>query len=106
MNVVLDACVPRRFKDALPGHQVTTVGELLGTTDFDDGPLFVMLRGRCEVFVTTDRNIPFLQNISALPFALIILRARSNRLEPSCLAQLQLKAFGECRPGEVQYVGV
>ena len=107
MRVVLDACVPRRLRLAIPGHQVTTVGEMLGTTDFDDGPLLEQLRSRCDVFVTTDRGIPEQQAISALPFAVILLRARSNRLEHLLpLVPLLTARLEELVQGQVYQIGV
>ena len=85
---------------------MTTVGELLGRTDFDDGPLLEQLQGRCDAFVTVDRSIPFQQALTAMPFGVLVLRARSNRLEHMVpLAHGLLSALGELRPGQVLHVG-
>jgi len=34
----------------------------------------------CEVFVTLDRNLEFQQNIKILPFGVVVVCARSNRV--------------------------
>jgi hypothetical protein len=33
-----------------------------------------------EVFITTDRNLTFQQNLSSLPITVIVLRSKTNRL--------------------------
>ena len=38
------------------------------------------IAGRCDAFVTVDRNLPHQQRLDGRPFAVIVLRARSNRL--------------------------
>ena len=63
MRILLDACVPERLARFIPGHDVTTVREFLGTTDFDDGPLLDQVAGRFDVFVTVDKNLRFQQNL-------------------------------------------
>ena len=63
-------------------------------------------RGCCDVFVTLDRNIEFQQNISVLPFGVIVVRAVSNRmvhLRP--LAAAILLAVSAAKPGQLQEVG-
>jgi len=63
-------------------------------------------RGCCDVFVTLDRNIEFQQNVSVLPFGVIVVRAVSNRmvhLRP--LAAAILLAVSAVRPGQLQEVG-
>jgi hypothetical protein len=34
----------------------------------------------CDVFVTLDRNLEFQQNIKALSFGIVVVRAQSNRM--------------------------
>jgi len=79
VRVVLDHCVPRRLGALLSGHDVTTVGAL-GLADLDDGPLLDRLAGMCDALVTVDRRLPAQQRLSGRPFAIIVLRARTNRL--------------------------
>lgn len=107
MQVVLDACVPARFATWLPGHQVSTLSGLLGASDLDDGPLLERLKDRCQALITVDKNIPFQQNVSHLTYGIVIIRARSNRLEHLIpLAPGTLSALADLRPGQVLYVGV
>jgi hypothetical protein len=57
------------------------------------------------VFITMDKNLPREHKVSGLPFAIVVLRAKSNRLEhvfpfgPELLRRLH-----EFRPGRVYVV--
>ena len=107
MRIVLDACVPVALAAFLPGHEVATVGQLLGTTDIDDGPLLDRLAVHCDAFVTVDKNLRFQQNLRGRPFPIILLRAHSNSLEHLVpLASRLLAEVRRARPGDVSVVGV
>jgi len=59
-----------------------------------------------NAFITMDRAIEFQQNIPALPFGVILVRAESNRmphLRP--LVPAILDAIAAARPGQLQRVG-
>jgi len=58
--------------------------------------------GQFDAFVTVDRNLPRQQNLSGLPFAVIILRVRTTRV-PDVLAQASglLVALTKAVPGSV-----
>ena len=107
MRIVLDACVPAGLTRFLPGHDVTTVGQLLGTTDVDDGPLLDRLAPHCDVFVTVDKNLRFQQNLRGRPFGIVLLRAHSNSLEHLVpLVPQVLQLIRRIPPGECRVVGV
>jgi hypothetical protein len=64
------------------------------------------LANECDVFVTTDRNLPFQRRLRQRPFATMILRARSNRLADLLpLLPKLLEAIDHARPGDVVEVG-
>jgi hypothetical protein len=107
VRVVLDACVPAGLARYLPGHDVTTVGGLLGTSNIDDGPLLDRLAGRCDAFVTVDKNLSFQQNLRGRAFRVILLRAHSNSLEHLVpLAPALLAALPDARAGDLRVIGV
>ena len=107
MRIVLDACVPAGFARFLVGHDVTTVRLLFGTSDIDDGPLLDQLAGRCDVFVTVDKRLPYQQTLRGRSFPVILLRAHSNSLEHLApLAGPTLRAARQAQPGELRIVGV
>ena len=79
MRLLLDECVDRRLAREIRGHEVSTVSEL-GWAGIRNGELLVRASGRFDIFVTVDRNLAFQQNTADLPVAVVILRARTNRL--------------------------
>jgi hypothetical protein len=103
--VLLDECVDRRLAADIHGHEVKTVPEA-GWAAFKNGELLSRAGGDFEAFVTVDRNLPFQQDLSRLSIAVIVLRARSNRvadlraLIPDLLATLPV-----AKRGEVTWVG-
>ena len=105
MRILLDENIPVDFAGELRGHEISTVVHL-GWSGVLNGELMRRARECCDVFVTLDRNIEFQQNIPALPFGVIVVRAVSNRmvhLRP--LAVAILVAVAASKPGQLQKVG-
>ena len=80
MRVLLDHCVPRRFRRLLVGHEVKTTFEM-GWADLSNGALLAQARGSFDAFVTVDQNLQFQQNLMALPLPVVVLAAPDNRFE-------------------------
>jgi hypothetical protein len=81
MKVLLDHCVPKRFRQLLPGHEVKTAFEM-GWSTLKNGELLrTAAGGGFEAFITVDQNIQFQQNLSILPLTAVILAAPDNRVE-------------------------
>ena len=78
----------------------------MGWTAIKNGALLALVASEFDAFVTVDRNLTFQQNIKGQPVAVIVLRARSNRLADirPHVADL-LAAIAAARPGEVTSVG-
>jgi len=101
MRVLLDACVPKRLARELPGFEVRHATEM-GWSDLNDGPLLTAKVGSFDALVTVDRNLPHQQNLITCPFAVLLLRAHSNRLTD--LARLVPKlraALKRAAPGQL-----
>lgn len=93
MRVLLDESVPRRFGFLLDGHFVRTVQQS-GWGGLRNGELLRAASNDFDVFVTADRNMQYQQNPETLPIAVVVLIARTNRLDdlqtvvPGLLARL------------------
>ncbi|MGH9806996.1 MAG: DUF5615 family PIN-like protein [Terriglobia bacterium] len=104
MRLLLDECVDRRLARDIPGHEVSTVISL-GWAGIQNGELLRRAASHCDVFVTVDRNLAFQQRVDALPFAVVVLRARSNRLaDLRPLVPLLLISLSTLQPGQVTWV--
>ena len=105
MRVLLDECLPRRLKSGLVGHEVQTVPEACWAGK-KNGELLNLLAGRFDAFITIDKNLVYQQNLAKVPFGVLAISARSNRLtdlEP--LVPKLLEALSILRPGDVVRVG-
>jgi predicted nuclease of predicted toxin-antitoxin system len=102
MRLLLDERLPTELAENLPGHSVRTVQQMawLGVKN---GRLLKLIAesGQFDVFVTVDKNLPHQQNLSALPFAVVVLRVRSTRVK-DVLAQAPelLRQLNKTKPGQ------
>jgi len=105
MRILLDENFPIDFAKLLTEHEVSTVHSL-GWSGIKNGDLLRRAHRVCEVFITLDRNLEFQQNIKNLPFGLVVVHARSNRMSdltpqiPSILV-----AASRVAPGMVEKAG-
>ncbi len=79
MRLLLDESLPRRLRRSLPAHAVKTVVEM-GWGGVRNGKLLALAAPQFDVFLTADKNLPYQQNLTALPIAVIVLEAHSNEL--------------------------
>jgi predicted nuclease of predicted toxin-antitoxin system len=79
MRVLLDENLDWRLARLLPGYAVESV-QKNGWAGIKNGELLAGAAQAFEVFVTMDAGIPFQQNYTCLPLAIVTLCAPSNRL--------------------------
>jgi hypothetical protein len=78
----------------------------MGWSAIKNGELLSLVSGQFDVFVTVDRNLSFQQNIKDLRIAVMVLRARTNRLSDLLPLVSDLPAaIAEAKPGEVRMIG-
>ena len=80
MKILLDECIDRRLAKDIAGHDVKTVPQM-GWATIKNGELLALAEQAFDVFVTVDRNLSFQQHLPRYNIAVIILRARTNRLK-------------------------
>ena len=106
MKVLLDECIPRKFKNALPDHECQTVPEA-GFAGQKNGVLLSLAEAAgFDLFLTMDKGLQYQQNLAGRSIAVLIVRARSNRLE-DLLPHLEAcrSIMSSIRPGDVIRVG-
>jgi hypothetical protein len=105
VRVLLDENLPHDLIDALAGHSVSTVHGL-GWAGTKNGPLLKRASGAIDAFITMDTNLEHQQNVTALPFGIVVVGAPSNRMQDLApLVPEILEALGKVRPGTVVHVG-
>ncbi len=106
MQLLLDESLLRQLGRELSGHDVTTVVQQ-GWAGLKNGDL--LRRAAAEGFgalLTGDRGIQHQQNVPALGIGVVVLVARSNRIEDLLpLVPDLLSAVSAIQPGELREVG-
>jgi len=70
-RLLLDECVPRRFKQHLPGHECVTVPEV-GLAGKKTGELLSLAeKAGFQVFITLDQGIEYEQSLDRHSIAVI-----------------------------------
>ena len=111
MKLLIDECVPRKFKFNLTagGHVCSTVQEA-GFAGKKNGELLQLADGNFDVLLTLDRNIRYQQSLSGRRISVLIIRSKSSRLADvrlmlsACLAAIDSVAPGTV--AEVELAGV
>ncbi len=80
MRILLDESLPRDLAPLVVSHEVETV-QAAGWSSVKNGKLLALAATQFDVFLTADRNIEFQQNLKTLPIAIVVLRARNNRIQ-------------------------
>lgn len=105
MKVLLDECVDWRLLRDLVGHEVQTARQM-GWSEVKNGELLRLAGAQFDVLVTVDRNLSFQNRITAIPLAVIVLCAQTNRLaDLRALVPDLLNAIAGSAKGAVVHVG-
>lgn len=99
MRILLDECVPWPMHKLLSGHVCSTVQDL-GWGGIKNGDLLLRAEGEFDLFVTSDQNIRYQQNLSGRRIAILELstndigriQAASTRIEEA-LEKIQPNEF-------------
>jgi predicted nuclease of predicted toxin-antitoxin system len=81
MRILLDECLPKDLARELPGHIVKTIPQA-GWASISNGKLLRLIAnsGKFDVFLTVDKRLPQQNQTRTCPFAIVVLRAKSNRM--------------------------
>jgi hypothetical protein len=73
--------LPKDLARELPGHTVKTVPQA-GWASISNGKLLRLIAdsGKFDVFLTVDKRLPQQNQTRTLPFAIVVLHAKSNRM--------------------------
>jgi len=103
MRILLDECLPKGLAARLPGHEVATVPQA-GWASVKNGRLVWHIADsrKYDIFLTVDKNLHVQSRTRTLPFAIVVLRAKSNRLEHILpFGQEILRRISSFKPGRV-----
>lgn len=105
MRVLLDEQIDRRLARRFsPDFEVRSVHEV-GWGAMKNGALLRAAEREYDAFITMDRGIPHQQNLPAFRIGVVVVRARSNRLDDVSPLVAQIEAaLREVKAGITLYV--
>jgi predicted nuclease of predicted toxin-antitoxin system len=104
MRILLDESVPGRLGALLVGHETSSV-QRRGWAGIKNGKLLTLAATEFDVLVTADKGIEHQQNLAMLPIAVLIVLARSNRMEDMAPAVPGiLQALSELQPRSIRKI--
>jgi len=102
---LLDECVDRRLERDLVGHLVSTVPRK-GWAGIKNGELLALAQNEFEAFITVDRKLAAQQDLAKFKIPVLLIRARTNRLEDiRPLVPELLKTLAGVRAGVLTTIG-
>lgn len=105
MRILLDECVPWPLRRLLIGHECNTPGRL-GWAGIANGDLVRLAEEQFDVFVTSDQNLRYQQNLKGRRIAMVELSTNDLRrieraAEALCFVLANVQA-GEFRQLEIE----
>ena len=97
MRVLFDHCVPRPLRKRLLADEIRTCVEE-GWDDLDNGRLLAAAERRFDVFLTSDQNLVYQQNLATRRIAIVVLPTNHLPTLLGLVSQIQ-QALGEATPG-------
>lgn len=99
MKILLDECTPRLLKRLLSGFEISTVQEM-GWTGVTNGALLRQAEDQFDVFITTDKNLRYQQNLTGKQLAIVQLPTNQVPVV-ALLAPVVQEVLGRIKPGEI-----
>ncbi len=79
----------------------------MGWAGIKNGELMRLAEKEFEIFITVDRNLSYQQNLSEFDLALIVLQAKSNRIQDLLpFADLTIEAFSRVEIGKANLISL
>jgi len=104
MKILLDECVPWPMHRLLTGHSCTSV-PVQGWSGLKNGELLQKMEGEFDLFITSDQNIRYQQNLAGRLIA--ILELSTNDLHRIQVAgRAIVEAIDKLRPAEFQHLDI
>jgi hypothetical protein len=99
MRILFDQGTPAPLRRALPNHSVSTAYEM-AWTQLSNGASLRAAEQQFDVFITTDKNLRYQQNIAITRLAILVLPT-TNWPKIQARRDLVAAAIERLRPGDV-----
>jgi len=104
MRILLDESVPEKLGKLLVSHSCSTV-QRQGWASVKNAKLLALAKDQFDVLLTADKGMEYQQNQDMLPVAILVVIAKTNRLDDLAQAvPLILSALSELPPRTLRRV--
>jgi hypothetical protein len=79
MNILIDECVPKPIIAYLVGHNAKTAQEM-GWASVKNGELLRLAESAFDLFITSDKNIRYQQNVKDRKISILVLSTNKWRV--------------------------
>jgi len=104
MRILLDECVPWPMRRLLSQHSVTSV-QAQGWSGIRNSELLRRAEADFDLFITSDQNIRYQQNLAARRIAILELSSNDLRRIEAASALIE-DAVGKMQPNEFKHLTV
>ena len=102
MKILLDECVPWPMHKILVGHECQTL-QRAGWGGFKNGDLLRRAEGAFDIFIPSDQNIRYQQNLAGRSMPILELSTNDLRRILAAVSLIQ-SVIADIRPGEFRQV--
>jgi hypothetical protein len=99
MKIIIDECVPSIVKRGLPDRDIVTVQQM-GWAGVKNGMLLCLVAPDFDVFITSDQNLRYQQNLSSFGNAVIVLPSNQVPVVRQLLPAIE-EVLVSIRPGHL-----
>ena len=104
MRILLDECVPWPLHRLLPGHSCISV-PAQGWSGIKNGELLQRAEGEFDLFITSDQNIRYQQNLSGRLIAILELSTNDLRRIQAAGRSI-VETIDKMQPAEFQHLDI
>ena len=96
MKIIIDECVPSIVKRGLPARNIVSVQDM-GWAGAKNGKLLKLVVSEFDVFITSDKNLRFQQNLAEIDISILLLPSNQVPVIKELLPQID-EALNTIRP--------
>ena len=104
MTILLDECVPWPMHRLLTNHTCTSV-QAQGWSGIRNGDLLQRAEGEFDLFITSDQNIRYQQNLAGRVIAILELSTNDLRRLQAAASLIEL-AITDIQPAEFKHLAI
>lgn len=104
MKILLDECVPWPMHRLLPDHSLTSV-QAQGWNGIRNGDLLQRAEAEFDLFITSDQNIRYQQNLAGRRIAILELSTNDLRRIQAASTLIE-DAVEEIRPSDLKHLTI